>query len=76
MEDGGEVLEREAAGYSVYADAELGDVWRAGLREEGEDVGSRGGFLGGCYAIFEVVGDCVGGEGAGFFEKLGGGGWD
>jgi hypothetical protein len=30
-------------------------LW-TGLREESEDVGTRGGFLGGCYAVFEVVG--------------------
>lgn len=31
MEDGGEIFEREAGRYGVYADAELGDVWGPGL---------------------------------------------
>ena len=56
LEDCGEIFEREAGGYGVYADGELGDVWGAGLREEGEDVGACRGFLGGRYAVFEVIG--------------------
>jgi len=46
------------------------------LREEGEDVGARGGFLGGGYGVFEVIADGVYGERAGLFEEFGGGGRD
>lgn len=59
-EDCGEVFEGEARGDGIDADGELGDVGgSAGLREEGEDVGAGGGFLGGGHAVFEVVGDGV-----------------
>jgi hypothetical protein len=47
-----------------------------GLREERDDVLPCGGFLRGGYAVFEVVGYGVYGEGAGFLEEFGGGGWD
>jgi len=64
-------------GDGVYADGEFGDVGGpGGGGEEGENIGSGGGFEGGCYAVFEVVADSVYGEGAGFFEEFGGGGWD
>ena len=46
------------------------------MGEEGEDVGTSGGFLGGCYAVFEVVGYRVYCETAGFLEEFGGGGGD
>ena len=76
MEDCGEVVEGETGGDGVYAHAELCDMWGSRLREEGEDVGSCGGFLAGGYTVFEVVGYCVYGEGAGFLEEFWGGGGD
>lgn len=40
----------------------------------GEEVGAGGGFEQGCDAVFEVVADCVEGQGGGFLEELRGGG--
>ena len=70
LEDGGEILEGEARGDGVDTDAELGDVRGARLGEEGEDVGSRGGFLAWGHRVFEIVGYRVYGQAAGFFEEF------
>lgn len=76
LEHGGEVGESQARGHGVDADAELGDVGWARLREEGEDVLPRGGLLGGRDGVFEVIGYAVHGDAAGFLEESRGGGWD
>ena len=72
-QDGGEIFKGEACGYGVHADGELADIGRARLGEEGQDVGTCGGLLGGRYGVFEVIGYGVDGQGAGLLKKFGGG---
>lgn len=74
VQDGVEVVEREARGDVVDADGELGDV--GGSARGGEellDVLAGGGFVGRGYAVFEVVAGCVDAEGVRFLEEFGGG---
>lgn len=75
LEDSLQVGEGEAAAHAVDADCAFADVTGGGERDFGGDEGAGVGFLGGGYAVFQVVSEAVGCQGAGFVEvALGGAG--
>ena len=71
-----QVVERQATGHGVDAHGLLFDAGGARLGEQPPDVRAGGRFLARRDRVFEVVGDAVDSQGAGFVEHFGRGARD